>query len=106
MKLRNGKTYTTKTDSKKKDKTKTVNFSEIEYKKCCICCVDYKIFDIITSCSCELKHHFHEKCLLKSFKLSKEFCQNLVTYVNECPYCRKKIDKKYHKFKIVKKDTI
>lgn len=107
MKLRNGKTYSTKIDKKKKiDKIKTLNLKEIEYKKCCICCADYNNFDIIACCSCELKHHFHEKCLLKSFKLSKEFCQNPITYVNECPYCRKKIDKKYYKFKIIKKDTI
>ena len=87
-------------------KIDSINFSSLEYIKCCICCLDYKNSDIISSCSNELKHHYHEKCLLQSFKISKEFCHNPVTYTNQCPYCRKIINKKYNKFKIIKKETI
>jgi hypothetical protein len=106
MQLRNGKIYKTDNIVTAKKTYKYINLSELNYDRCSICCEKYYNNQIISTCNIELKHHYHDKCLKKSFISSKEVCHNPIIYENKCPYCRKKIPKKYFKFKIIKKNTI
>ena len=88
MRLRNGKSYNYIAVDKRERKKSSIPIIDTSYdtiKGCSICYKDYKINDIVASCSDRnfYKHNYHEKCLKKYFKYNLESWN--------CPYCRTNI---------------